>query len=33
VSDFPAPVGMTPTQSRPASTVPMIFSCPGRNSA
>ena len=33
VSDFPAPVGMTPMQSRPESTVAMIFSCPGRNSA
>jgi hypothetical protein len=26
VSDLPAPVGMTPMQSRPASTVAMIFS-------
>jgi len=33
VSDFPAPVGMTPMQSRPASTVSMIFSCPGRKSS
>jgi hypothetical protein len=32
VSDLPAPVGMTPMQSRPASTVSMIFRCPGRNS-
>ena len=26
VSDLPAPVGMTPMQSRPASTAAMIFS-------
>ncbi len=33
VSDFPAPVGMTPMQSRPPITVAMIFSWPGRKSS
>jgi len=31
VIDLPAPVGMTPTQSRPSRTVEMIASWPGRN--
>jgi hypothetical protein len=33
VSDLPAPVGMTPMQSRPPITVVMIFSWPGRKSS
>src|SRR6266702_2078013 len=32
VSDLPAPVGMTPMQSRPASTASMMGAWPGRNS-
>src|SRR6266568_1928269 len=32
VSDLPAPVGMTPMQSRPANTASMMGAWPGRNS-
>ena len=32
VSDLPAPVGITPMQSRPETTASMILRCPGRNS-
>src|SRR6185503_1967151 len=32
VSDLPAPVGITPMQSCPASTASMMVRCPGRNS-